>query len=1119
MKRQPVSACVIVRSDPLVFQAIESIRPYVEEVCVLCDLGTTPEFEEKLRQVADKVERFTEFQDGMCLLNFAAARNASFAMATQPWLIWLDSDDQVSGELPDLENCDIPNVRFICPYEYAYDKDGNVTTEQPRERIVRRADGFYWESPFHEVLVKPGAIDVRYSGMTWHHRKVDGITSVLRNHRIIKAEFEKTRNPSSRTLYHYGLSCIQMQEYSMGVELLADCYEKSDYPEEKCAAACRIIQIVMCMLDKNGEACELTLDDLAAWGQRAIDATPHYPGPYVRLAEVYTEIANRDLSRQIDCINKVIGLAEHALKIAGNTQSLYHDPMDTKWRAPFLLYRSYLAAGDSQKAAHYIDVCCKSRPYDGQSLFCKFTDMTFQPGFIPDQPTLTYDVVFACVQTAEAWGHDSIDRGGIGGSETAVIWMAKHLASFGLKVAVYAGCHTEGVFDGVTYRRTERFREIKHTKLLVGWRNSFMLEVCPADVRWLWVHDVMPTNLSSWRLHLADRILALSNWHRDFMIKQGVPADKIAVTRNGIDPSRFEQKVKRNPKKAIYSSSIDRGLGRLLDMWPRIVEKVPGAELHVYYGDSALEPEQARHYREKMHEVGAIYHGRVNQRELAREMLSAGALLYPSSFEETSCITIMEAKAAGLCLVLKAPSGAQYETASAGQCADFWVAREAEYETDGFTDRFIEYSVKALTQENDRLRVLCAVDARAFHDWKAIAEEWLDLLQSDVDNRTRRDDKSRASATDVSRMVESCLPVVHMTLAEHASGGIVFDPRDPGAVKNGGGCRDGFIGLAKALAATSRYRVVAASTWSFEKAESDGVEWVRLDQLQAYGKPEVLFAYYDTSSLVRFTGQVKIASHHTYFPHMIGGIAQAGTFADVNTAPSKDSVEFLKQNFAPHAEWHLLPNGVKDRGIKWKPVSGRILYHTSPDRGLDHLLNALPEILTDVPFATLHVVGDPQGLLKTKIRDPKFTALQERMRKGIEVAEATGRVKFLGKLSREDLDREISEANVFAFPADLTGKAETFSVSLMECCQAGVPIVTSRVDSLGEIYGELCTVEAPVADHMKEFVAEVVAILKQHPFAQAMSEAGKQLAAKYTFEAQAEKLSQIIDDQLDRIAI
>jgi len=45
---------------------------------------------------------------------------------------------------------------------------------------------------------------------------------------------------------------------------------------------------------------------------------------------------------------------------------------------------------------------------------------------------------------------------------------------------------------------------------------------------------------------------------------------------------------------------------------------------------------------------GVTYHGRVGQRELAKAFLASSLWLYPTNFHETSCITAMEAQAAGV---------------------------------------------------------------------------------------------------------------------------------------------------------------------------------------------------------------------------------------------------------------------------------------------------------------------------------------------------------------------------------------------------------------------------------------------------------------------------------------
>jgi glycosyltransferase involved in cell wall biosynthesis len=125
----------------------------------------------------------------------------------------------------------------------------------------------------------------------------------------------------------------------------------------------------------------------------------------------------------------------------------------------------------------------------------------------------------------------------------------------------------------------------------------------------------------------------------------------------------METKVTRDPHKCVFSSSPDRGLQPLLDMWPRIREQVPDATLHIFYGWENWEKvARMNGDRAQLAAIANLKHlastlpgvtlrGRVSQEELAREFLSAGVWTYPTWFWETSCITAMEAQAAGLHIV------------------------------------------------------------------------------------------------------------------------------------------------------------------------------------------------------------------------------------------------------------------------------------------------------------------------------------------------------------------------------------------------------------------------------------------------------------------------------------
>jgi glycosyltransferase involved in cell wall biosynthesis len=121
--------------------------------------------------------------------------------------------------------------------------------------------------------------------------------------------------------------------------------------------------------------------------------------------------------------------------------------------------------------------------------------------------------------------------------------------------------------------------------------------------------------------------------------------------------------VERNPHRAVYSSSPDRGLLAAVLAWPKVREQVPDAELHVFYGwenqenTAKLNNDQAQltqiaHLKQQCEATtGVVLHGRVNQQELAREFMRSGVLFYPTWFSETSMITAQEAQAAGLFIV------------------------------------------------------------------------------------------------------------------------------------------------------------------------------------------------------------------------------------------------------------------------------------------------------------------------------------------------------------------------------------------------------------------------------------------------------------------------------------
>jgi glycosyltransferase involved in cell wall biosynthesis len=1079
---------MIVRDEPLLAQAVASIRPFVDEV-VIVDTGSADT--SKVWPLADKFLRFEECNDETgAMADFSVARQKSFELATHDCVVWIDADDVlVGGEfIQDAiraaeEKANGADWRIVCPYEYTHNDHGECTSFQGRERIVSNKSRFRWEEPVHEALVPAfgkASINVDEPRIRWIHKRTKPVASdrnlkILRRH--AKAVEESCRRISPKTRFYLGAELSRCGDHLKAISNFIAYVEESGWDEERVLACMHLVGIFAFYPGREDEALQ--------WAQRAIDIRPEWCEGYFAVAKLAYNRANSAPTEAKKHLNRAIYYARKGLACAETRSPITTNPTERAVDIPLMLQDCFDRLGMYRERLEMIDACVRARP-DNPALRLLQREAS---GFHVSREVK--DIVFVCAITEEEWNPDTARISGIGGSETAVIEMARRLAVYGHRVRVYCSTPTDGLFDGVEYRSIDRVNDIHACDLLIAWRDAGCLDYVPAKAKWLWVHDTSIGTATPWNLHLADRVLALSDWHAQHLIKEaGVEWEKVTVTHNGIDLCRFEANPSRDPHRVLYTSSPDRGLEQLLDAWPQIRRADPLAELHVFYGWDMLERMALREptssqgiffsaLKKKLDALkndGVVVRGRVDQQTLADEMLRSGVWVHPSTmpdgnaFTETSCISSMEAQSAGMNVVYR-PVGALPETVRVG--------------------------MPILDLEDLDMHVLAAIGLphppkSTVFGWGRVVDEWIGWMNVDV-AKTR---------VPVSTEDRSQLPLLHMVLAPRASGGLLIDATNPDAIAHGGGCRTGFLGLAKAMALKG-YRVRAFSTFLDRHVERNGVEYVRLDQMRGYGKPDALLAYYDTSPLIGETGMLRIASHHTYQPYA------HFEWSDVNTAPSQPAVDHLRSRYEPHGKWYVLPNGV-EISVERKPVPGRVIYHTSPDRGLHLLLAAWPEIRRRLPYATLHVVGPVEEAARLADIDgvhPKLRHRASLLRDGLVAAKDAGELTLLGRVSRSVLDNELAEASLFAFPGSVSAPCETFSVSIMECLSIGLPVVMSPVDSLAHVYqGAVTMTPSPAEDHMPAFIEAVVSVLRDGTDV----EAGKRLAARYTFEEQATHLDKIL---------
>lgn len=104
-------------------------------------------------------------------------------------------------------------------------------------------------------------------------------------------------------------------------------------------------------------------------------------------------------------------------------------------------------------------------------------------------------------------------------------------------------------------------------------------------------------------------------------------------------------------------------------------------------------------------------------------------------------------------------------------------------------------------------------------------------------------------------------------------------------------------------------------------------------------------------------------------------------------------------------------------------------------KGVDHLIEAMPEILRSVPAAKLQVVGRGDDL-------PRLQGLAHRL--GLI---ASGAVEILGSVSDSQLDQRLGSCRVFALPSN----SEGFGLVYLEAMARGRPCVGARAGATPEI--------------------------------------------------------------------
>jgi len=264
------------------------------------------------------------------------------------------------------------------------------------------------------------------------------------------------------------------------------------------------------------------------------------------------------------------------------------------------------------------------------------------------------------------WNYSYIMKNSIGGSEKAVAYLTKHLSKE-YNIYISGGVINEKI-DNITYIHLYQLQDLINT-------TAFHTIICSRYIAffemfkdisyfqyYIWAHD---TNLlpyawpnqsftdkeiiTKWDKSI-DGCICQTKWHAE-EYKKLYPElkDKIKIINNGIDTSLFYNNKKKIKNRFIYTSRSERGLITLLEMWREILEKFPDATLIISSYGKFPDNDQDNMMKKIIDNYDSISHiGSLSSDDLYNEMRMSEYWVYPTSYQETSCITAMEMLANGV---------------------------------------------------------------------------------------------------------------------------------------------------------------------------------------------------------------------------------------------------------------------------------------------------------------------------------------------------------------------------------------------------------------------------------------------------------------------------------------
>jgi tetratricopeptide (TPR) repeat protein len=571
MKEKPTVALTMIVKDEYkqVSQIINDAIDFFDEIIlVVSDKPTANKLKKHAKEEGEHEIKvvWREWND-----RFDEARNFAQSLVTSDYWFWIDADDKFNfTAIPQIVDVAVQSGfdQILLPYNYAQDEQGNCIAFHWRERLLRTEHPFVWKGWVHETPISDMPYKAHRVNAPVVHINSNEHTqeSLERNHKILLEATVASDDP--RYQLYLGTSYYSLKNYGEAVEILDKFIKVSGNVED-------VYRALLCMSEcamKMGRS-----DSAMQYAMQAAAQIPEYPQAYRVMAQ--WEAAEGNWNEAVEWVKVAeskpqptgLGVFDPSAKdeariIATQAEFMLknynkslkwcrmiseNNPVRKDIEADILeeadvetfvtllpKFRRYFASD-----AELYDALCYDLKYDLRLRGLR--DVVVKPKTWADN-----SIVFLCGESFEEWGPHTLDKG-MGGSEEAVIYLARELAKIGWEVTIY-GAVEQSVWDGELsdedatkladrgyiaprYVPWKEINKSDNFNVFVAWRAPEFAEHINAKVKVADIHDVL--NKSSVKNYPDVTYFVKSNWHRNLYPE--LPDEKVRVIGNGIKKEQF----------------------------------------------------------------------------------------------------------------------------------------------------------------------------------------------------------------------------------------------------------------------------------------------------------------------------------------------------------------------------------------------------------------------------------------------------------------------------------------------------------------------------------------------------------------------------------------------------